>query len=830
MRVLLVGVGGRGREHLDALRHATDVTVVGAVDPDPKARQAARALGLPAFGALDAAANLAPDYVVVATPPAPRLALVEQLLVWPGLRAIAVEKPMAASWPEARQMLARCDAAGVLLLVSHQLRYDAAFMDVYEAIAAGRLGSVRHLVAECYGNLANQGPHMLDAVRWLNGEEAVWVWAAACDQPRALAPLSPQGYWRDPHHPAPMWLTAVIGLASGGRAFVNCGLLHQAVAPDDGPWLQKRVVAVGDAGVAEARVAGWSRLSAAGLAAPEECRYTPADYRDATHRFHLAVATMLAGGEPHQCLAADAVKSYELQLACEQSLASGAPVAMPLKDRGPVADTADPSSPCQVSVIVALPDHRGYAARCVRSWTTGQELAADQFEVILVAGAADAVLARQLQPWLRPGDQLLVGPDEHELALYHRGAQAARGRVLLFSEPHCLAEPQCLRELVEYLADHPVDGCCLRSTALCPNRLATMESRLYDEGFAAWAQPDSWSKVIIRGFAVYRHVYHHVGGFATRYDRFSEWLLGVALHQSGHRLGYAAGASVAHVYTDSLRALVPFITSFTVGECRYRRDADPATVTRYFGSPAEWGQDRLYDRQLTGQLARLLGSRAVWGWHHGRGWAGRTAVLRGCLRYALLACGGVAWLALAARLNTWSAAGRTHFWRWLSEARCYRAYTEFYAACTRQARVEFIAREPAAAVALDLRGRQAVSALPDAALVGFHARERALGREFRWTGVVAALCLAAPGAEVVVELHGFARDFGACGVAAWLGRRPLEPDRFQAEEQRLVLRLSPQLWNGPSAWLALQCLPMRGVGDPRELGLALTAMECSGAA
>jgi predicted dehydrogenase len=64
-----------------------------------------------------------PDVLCFATMPHMRLPLV-QLGVKYGVKAISLEKPMALSLGEAKQMVDLCAAADVKLIVCHQWRYS----------------------------------------------------------------------------------------------------------------------------------------------------------------------------------------------------------------------------------------------------------------------------------------------------------------------------------------------------------------------------------------------------------------------------------------------------------------------------------------------------------------------------------------------------------------------------------------------------------------------------------------------------------------------------------------------------------------------------------
>jgi predicted dehydrogenase len=128
------------------------------------------------------------DYVDVCTFPDYRLQPVE-LCARAG-KHVQVQKPMATNLETARRMIETARAAGILLGVVSQHRFDDASLFLERAFAAGRLGKL--LQCDCYvkwyrspayysrpikgsweteggGALINQAIHQVDILRWLAG-------------------------------------------------------------------------------------------------------------------------------------------------------------------------------------------------------------------------------------------------------------------------------------------------------------------------------------------------------------------------------------------------------------------------------------------------------------------------------------------------------------------------------------------------------------------------------------------------------------------------------------------------------------------------------------
>lgn len=89
-----------------------------------------------------------------------------------GVRAVYCEKPIAATLPQAEQMIAACRQAGTLLVINHNRRFEANYRRLADMIAAGDLGDL--ITAYLHwgtGRLGNVGTHFIDALRLLTRRE-----------------------------------------------------------------------------------------------------------------------------------------------------------------------------------------------------------------------------------------------------------------------------------------------------------------------------------------------------------------------------------------------------------------------------------------------------------------------------------------------------------------------------------------------------------------------------------------------------------------------------------------------------------------------------------
>ncbi len=240
----------------------------------------------------------------------------------------------------------------------------------------------------------------------------------------------------------------------------------------------------------------------------------------------------------------------------------------------------------ELSVVLTLLDEGGHAAECVESWTRRQRLPRERYEVLVVGSGGEREAEELIQPLLTPCDRLLRLESPNELELHDHGARSARGRWVLFTEGHCVAEPACLEALLEYLSQNqPMHaGACIRSTGDgSSNPIARCEERWYEDGFAEWSREGDWRKVTIRGFAIRRDAYLDAGGFEHRFGCFAETAMAATLDHRGHRLGYAPTAAVKHYNATEVAELLGYVREYREGELAYRATRPRRYCERYFG-------------------------------------------------------------------------------------------------------------------------------------------------------------------------------------------------------------------------------------------------------
>ncbi len=831
----IVGYGPRGIDHAVALGEVEGVSLGGVADlAEPRRARAHAELGVPAYAdAVELLAAVDPEIVVVATPHNVRGELVGRIATAPPVRAIVVEKPLALSMAEAEGMVAAADRAGVQLMVGYQLRFVPHFVALKEAIDSGELGTIEFIRALSYGHLLDQGPHLIDAARCLTGGRRV-LWAMS-QRGAALTPAAAPGDRDGLVDQIPAWTTHHLGLEGGIRCALETGPLHQRSdrfgqgGEEIDDYLDKRLTVVGSRGVAQFVTGGDLRIL---TESDQGWRTHPGGidrYLSANRLLHEEVRDSLLHGTPHRTDAHDSLDSLEGLLACVQSATEGDAVTLPLKSKGGGAPAAPRGAEPEVSVILPLPDHRGYAERAVASWAQGQTFDRGRYEVIVGLDGVEPGLDERVAPLLGSGDRMFREEGVPEIELYDKAARSARGRVLLFTEPHCIAEPTFIEELLAHLERTGEVGAVARTVGMNENALARGEEALYEEGFSVWSQPGHWCKVILRGIAIDRRVFLEIGGFDTAYGRFAEFSLGAKLHASGKRLGYAPGAAVRHAYTTTFAMLEPHIVEFLAGEIAYRHDHPAEYCERYFGTPREWAERRVISKE---------GARAAWGvalrallrpagWRRGS-WRSLFATLLRLLPATLM---GPRPALAGANLSYALARWRCRLWG-LDQPRHIRAYRDAWERLSRRERLRNVSGLPAKPPAAPAASSFELAELPEERLFGFHAGESVNGRRFRWSRSVAFTDLpVAPGAYRVEIDTGGVRDPRQLGLQVFFNGHRIVRSRLELDGRRISFPVEAEECSEDGdqrvALASASFRPSRVAEseDSRELGLPVSSVD-----
>jgi len=87
-----------------------------------------------------------------------------------GVKGILCEKPLALTLAEIEQMADACRAAGTKLACGHQYRFHPVFIEAAECVRSGKLGKVTKARGVIRGSISNNGPHLIDTLRFILGD------------------------------------------------------------------------------------------------------------------------------------------------------------------------------------------------------------------------------------------------------------------------------------------------------------------------------------------------------------------------------------------------------------------------------------------------------------------------------------------------------------------------------------------------------------------------------------------------------------------------------------------------------------------------------------
>lgn len=181
LRLGVIGVGVMGSNHARVLAGISGINLVGVADPDRGQRDLVnRVLGCPALDNFEALLKLGLDAVTIAAP----THLHEEIAlacIAQGIHVL-VEKPIASSVQEGRNIIAAARRAGVTLMVGHVERFNPAVIAIKEAlrgedilsIAITRVGPFPPRMSNV-GIVIDLAVHDIDLIRWFTDSDIVEV-------------------------------------------------------------------------------------------------------------------------------------------------------------------------------------------------------------------------------------------------------------------------------------------------------------------------------------------------------------------------------------------------------------------------------------------------------------------------------------------------------------------------------------------------------------------------------------------------------------------------------------------------------------------------------
>ncbi|MBB5935075.1 Gfo/Idh/MocA family protein [Streptomyces zagrosensis] len=328
MRIGFLGAGRIGSFHAATLAAMDGVSdlVIGDAD-GTRATMLAQAIGARAVATVDDVFAARPDAMVIATATASHAHLITRA-ARAGLPTYC-EKPIALDLAGTIGALREAEAAGTLLQLGFQRRFDAGYLAARQAVqqgALGRLHTIRAITSDptppppeflplSGGLIRDCLVHDFDAVRWLTGREVTEVFAT--------------------------------GSACGAEFFRTAGDVDTAAALltlDDGTLVTATATRYNGAGYdvrmelsgeRDQLVVGlgdrtpFSSVEPTGAPAPQHPWTGFLDRFDAAYRAELAAFVQAARGEaPNPCSGQEALNALLVAEACELSRHEHRPVRL----------------------------------------------------------------------------------------------------------------------------------------------------------------------------------------------------------------------------------------------------------------------------------------------------------------------------------------------------------------------------------------------------------------------------------------------------------------------------------------------------------------------
>ncbi|MET9143421.1 Gfo/Idh/MocA family oxidoreductase [Streptomyces sp. NPDC058319] len=199
MRIGIIGTGRIGTVHANTLSRHREVGSLILTDADPaRAQTLAHRLGETAAPGVDEIFTWGVDAVVISTTTQAHADLIGRA-ARSGL-PVFCEKPIALDLPGTLRALTEVAAAGTVLQMGFQRRFDPGYAGARAAVRAGRLGrlhTVRALTSDRTPPPADWLPlsgglfrdtliHDFDALRWVTGQEITEVYARGSDAGPAM--------------------------------------------------------------------------------------------------------------------------------------------------------------------------------------------------------------------------------------------------------------------------------------------------------------------------------------------------------------------------------------------------------------------------------------------------------------------------------------------------------------------------------------------------------------------------------------------------------------------------------------------------------------------
>jgi hypothetical protein len=144
-----------------------------------------------------------------------------------------------------------------------------------------------------------------------------------------------------------------------------------------------------------------------------------------------------------------------------------------------------------ISVVIALTDHRGWVSQSLKSWNA-QNYPKEKIQLLIMHAGNDPTIDLDLEvrAHLKPHDKLICLTDESEVSLFDAGIRNSNTEWVFITEPHAEMDSYATEHMIEYLLDSRLDGaCCSSGGSEKNNFVGRMEDAIFAEGFTNKSSP-----------------------------------------------------------------------------------------------------------------------------------------------------------------------------------------------------------------------------------------------------------------------------------------------------------------------------------------------------
>lgn len=482
-----------------------------------------------------------------------------------------------------------------------------------------------------------------------------------------------------------------------------------------------------------------------------------------------------------------------------------------------------------VSIVIAFEDIRAKPDHLL-SWTRGQTLPEQHYEVIVVSDGRYRETEKEIGKHLRPQDVLVRSQGTERFLLCNVGAEVARGKILLFTEDHCVAEPGGVELAAKVIHEFEKECVTLGWGHINDNYVGALEEQVTDGNRDVWDAPGHWNKLRARGFVITRRAFQAVGGFPIGHGLFAEALFAARLHQHGVEVAVTPEIGLRHVNSHSLADLGAHARDYTYHECQASGDLEPEFFHRYFSLPEVTSSALIPPREgrrIAPLVAREL-MREVQPHGRPRRWP-RIGAWLGLLLHTITVGYGSAGSSLRSRMAVWRSWWGCQIWRFDEKRRC-ASFSSFWLRVVDHTRVSWLLSRRRPAIlshgnpAGDYRGEK----LASLRAWGVHALEKDGDTPLRWTGGVGVIPLELPLGDYEVTFDTAGLRGGDCRfpfVVYW-GRHRVGRQSLRHHRTKVSFDITSKTPEGRSCLLCILVpVTLRSEADPRELGFPLAALE-----